>query len=210
MYIIAGLGNPGSKYENTRHNIGWLALDELARQQGVSVDRMKFHALTGQCVLNGEKVLLMKPTTYMNNSGEAIEEARSFYKIPTGNVIVISDDINLAPGKMRIRRKGGAGGHNGLKSIIQCMGTEDFPRVHGPCGLRPRQVPEVRAGRHRQGAEERGDRGGTHHRGRCQRGDEPLQLTLQLKKNGRPVLCIQDPHPKPGWGHSLLYFFFTR
>ena len=111
MYIIAGLGNPGSKYENTRHNIGWLALDELARQQGVSVDRMKFHALTGQCVLNGEKVLLMKPTTYMNNSGEAIEEARSFYKIPTGNVIVISDDINLAPGKMRIRRKGGAGGH---------------------------------------------------------------------------------------------------
>ncbi len=117
MYIIAGLGNPGSKYENTRHNIGWLALDELARQQGVSVDRMKFHALTGQCVLNGEKVLLMKPTTYMNNSGEAIEEARSFYKIPTGNVIVISDDINLAPGKMRIRRKGGAGGHNGLKSI---------------------------------------------------------------------------------------------
>ena len=113
MYIIAGLGNPGSKYENTRHNIGWLALDELARQQGVSVDRMKFHALTAQCVLNGEKVLLMKPTTYMNNSGEAIEEARSFYK----------------PGKMRIRRKGGAGGHNGLKSIIQCMGTEDFPRV---------------------------------------------------------------------------------
>ncbi len=112
MYIIAGLGNPGSKYENTRHNIGWLALDELARQQGVSVDRMKFHALTAQCVLNGEKVLLMKPTTYMNNSGEAIEEARSFYK-----------------GKMRIRRKGGAGGHNGLKSIIQCMGTEDFPRV---------------------------------------------------------------------------------
>ena len=90
---------------------------------------MKFHALTAQCVLNGEKVLLMKPTTYMNNSGEAIEEARSFYKIPTGNVIVISDDINLAPGKMRIRRKGGAGGHNGLKSIIQCMGTEDFPRV---------------------------------------------------------------------------------
>ena len=106
MYIIAGLGNPGSKYENTRHNIGWLALDELAKEQGVSVERMKFHALTGQCVLNGEKVLLMKPTTYMNNSGEAIEEARAFYKIPTGNVIVISDDINLAPGKMRIRRKG--------------------------------------------------------------------------------------------------------
>ncbi|MBQ8063430.1 MAG: aminoacyl-tRNA hydrolase [Clostridia bacterium] len=129
MYIIAGLGNPGSKYENTRHNIGWLAIDELAKEQGVTVDRMKFHALTGQCVLAGEKVLLMKPTTFMNNSGEAIEEARNFYKIPTGNVIVLSDDINLAPGKMRIRRKGGSGGHNGLKSIIQCMGTEDFPRV---------------------------------------------------------------------------------
>lgn len=129
MYIIAGLGNPGSKYENTRHNIGWLALDELAREQGVSVDRMKFHALTAQCVLAGEKVLLMKPTTYMNNSGEAIEEARNFYKIPTHNVIVLSDDINLPPGKLRIRRKGSAGGHNGLKSIIQCMGTDDFPRV---------------------------------------------------------------------------------
>ena len=116
MYIIAGLGNPGSKYENSRHNIGWLALDELAKEQGVSVERMKFHALTGQCVLNGEKVLLMKPTTYMNNSGEAIEEARAFYKIPTGNVIVISDDINLAPGKMRIRRKGGAGGHRASAS----------------------------------------------------------------------------------------------
>ncbi len=129
MYIIAGLGNPGSKYENTRHNIGWLAIDELARQQGVTIDRMKFHALTAQCVLAGEKVLLMKPTTYMNNSGEAIEEARNFFKIPTENVIVISDDINLDPGKMRIRRKGGAGGHNGLKSIIQCMGTEGFPRI---------------------------------------------------------------------------------
>ena len=129
MYIIAGLGNPGSKYENTRHNIGWLAVDELAKAQGVTVDRMKFHALTGQCVLAGEKVLLMKPTTYMNNSGEAIEEARNFYKIPTHNVIVLSDDVNLPPGKLRIRRKGSAGGHNGLKSIIECMGTDDFPRV---------------------------------------------------------------------------------
>lgn len=141
MYIIAGLGNPGSKYENTRHNIGWLALDELARQQGVSADRMKFHALTAQCVLAGEKVLLMKPTTYMNNSGEAIEEARSFYKIPTGNVIVISDDINLDPGKMRIRRKGGAGGHNGLKSIIECMGTEDFPRIR--LGIGAKSHPDM-------------------------------------------------------------------
>ena len=129
MYIIAGLGNPGSKYEHTRHNIGWLAVDALAAEQGVSVDRNKFHALTGQCVLAGQKVLLMKPMTYMNNSGEAIEEARAFYKIPTHNVIVLSDDVNLAPGKLRIRRKGSAGGHNGLKSIIQCMGTDDFPRV---------------------------------------------------------------------------------
>ena len=129
MYIVAGLGNPGSKYERTRHNIGWLAIDALAAEQGVSVDRNKFHALTGQCVLAGQKVLLMKPLTYMNNSGEAIEEARSFYKIPTENVIVLSDDVNLKPGRLRIRRKGSAGGHNGLKSIIDCMGTDDFPRV---------------------------------------------------------------------------------
>ena len=176
MYIIAGLGNPGSKYENTRHNIGWLALDELAKEQGVSVERMKFHALTGQCVLNGEKVLLMKPTTYMNNSGEAIEEARAFYKIPTGNVIVISDDINLAPGKMRIRRKGGAGGHQVHHRVYghrqlpahPPRDRREDPPGHGPCGLRPRQVPEVRAGRHRQGAEERDESGGAHHRGRCQ------------------------------------------
>lgn len=141
MYILAGLGNPGSKYENTRHNIGWMAIDALAKEQGVSVDRMKFHALTGQCVLAGQKVLLMKPTTYMNNSGEAIEEARNFYKIPTSNVIVISDDINLAPGKMRIRRKGGAGGHNGLKSIIECMGTEDFPRVR--LGIGAKSHPDM-------------------------------------------------------------------
>ena len=137
MYIIAGLGNPGSKYENTRHNIGWLALDELARQQGVSVDRMKFHALTAQCVLNGEKVLLMKPTTYMNNSGEAIEEARSFYKIPTGNVIVISDDITQVPAKIRIRKKGSAGGHNGLKDIIAHLGSDAFPRIRIGVGEKP-------------------------------------------------------------------------
>ena len=137
MYLIVGLGNPGSKYANTRHNVGWMAIDRLADDLGVSVDRNKFHALTAQAVLGGEKVLLMKPMTYMNNSGEAVEDAASFYKIPPENIIVISDDISLNPGKMRIRRSGSAGGHNGLKSIIQCVGSDAFPRIRIGIGSKP-------------------------------------------------------------------------
>lgn len=129
MYIIAGLGNPGSKYENTRHNAGWLCMDRLGDKYGVKLDRMRFQALTATCVINGEKCLLMKPTTFMNNSGEAIGEAARFFKVPEDHVIVLSDDINLTPGKLRIRRSGSAGGHNGLKSIIYDLGGDGFPRV---------------------------------------------------------------------------------
>ena len=136
MYLIAGLGNPDSEYKNTRHNVGFMAIDRLAEMYDVEVTRMKFHSLTAQCVISGEKCMLMKPLTYMNNSGEAIDEAARFYKIPPENIIVISDDINLKPGKLRIRIKGSAGGHNGLKSIIECVGSNEFPRVRVGIGDR--------------------------------------------------------------------------
>ena len=128
-YIIAGLGNPGAKYEMTRHNAGFLAIDMLAMKQNKEIKRLKFHALTCDAEIEGKKCLLMKPQTFMNNSGEAIGEAAKFYKIPPQNIIVLSDDISLDVGKIRIRRKGSAGGHNGLKSIIAHLGSEDFPRV---------------------------------------------------------------------------------
>ena len=136
MYIIAGLGNPGSQYATTRHNIGFMAIDRLAEHYDVTIDRHKFSSLTAQCMMDGKKVLLMKPLTYMNNSGEAIAEAAAYYKIPPENIVVISDDINLDPGKMRIRSKGSAGGHNGLKSIIECLGSDQFPRVRVGIGDR--------------------------------------------------------------------------
>ena len=121
-YIIAGLGNPGAKYEMTRHNAGFLAIDMLAMKQNKEIKRLKFHALTCDAEIEGKKCLLMKPQTFMNNSGEAIGEAAKFYKIPPQNIIVFSDDISLDVGKIRIRRKGSAGGHNGLKSIIAHLG----------------------------------------------------------------------------------------
>lgn len=136
-YIIAGLGNPGSKYEMTRHNAGFLAIDMLAMKQNKEIKRLKFHALTCDAEIEGKKCLLMKPQTFMNNSGEAIGEAAKFYKIPPQNIIVLSDDISLDVGKIRIRRKGSAGGHNGLKSIIAHLGSEDFPRVKIGVGKKP-------------------------------------------------------------------------
>lgn len=136
-YIIAGLGNPGAKYEMTRHNAGFLAIDMLAMKQNKEIKRLKFHALTCDAEIEGKKCLLMKPQTFMNNSGEAIGEAAGFYKIPPQNVIVLSDDISLDVGKIRIRRKGSAGGHNGLKSIIAHLGSEDFPRVKIGVGKKP-------------------------------------------------------------------------
>lgn len=136
-YIIAGLGNPGAKYEMTRHNAGFLAIDMLAMKQNKEIKRLKFHALTCDAEIEGKKCLLMKPQTFMNNSGEAIGEAAKFYKIPPQNIIVLSDDISLDVGKIRIRRKGSAGGHNGLKSIIAHLGSEDFPRVKIGMGKKP-------------------------------------------------------------------------
>lgn len=136
-YIIAGLGNPGAKYEMTRHNAGFLAIDMLAMKQNKEIKRLKFNALTCDAEIEGKKCLLMKPQTFMNNSGEAIGEAAKFYKIPPQNIIVLSDDISLDVGKIRIRRKGSAGGHNGLKSIIAHLGSEDFPRVKIGVGKKP-------------------------------------------------------------------------
>jgi PTH1 family peptidyl-tRNA hydrolase len=139
LAIVAGLGNPGEKYENTRHNAGFLALDYIAEKLGVKIDRAKFHALVSEANLGGVRVLLMKPQTFMNNSGVAIGEAARFYKIPPERIIVLHDEISFEPGLMRIRRKGSAGGHNGLKSIIGDLGSEDFPRIKIGVGQKPRE-----------------------------------------------------------------------
>ena len=136
-YIVVGLGNPGDEYKLTRHNIGFLAIDYIAEKCGVRIDRVKFHALTTEARIGGARVLLMKPTTFMNNSGVAIGEAATFYKVPPENVIVLHDEISFAPGLFRIRRKGSAGGHNGLKSIIAQLGSDAFPRVKIGVGQKP-------------------------------------------------------------------------
>lgn len=136
-YIIAGLGNPGAKYEMTRHNAGFLALDLYAVKNNADIKKLKYHSLVREVTVSGKRCLLMKPQTFMNNSGEAIGEAARFYKIPPEKVIVISDDTTLDVGKIRIRRKGSAGGHNGLKSIIAHLGSEDFPRVKIGVGKKP-------------------------------------------------------------------------
>ncbi len=128
-WLVVGLGNPGSKYENTRHNMGFMAVDLLGEQEHFSCTKVRFKALTATCELGGEKVLVMKPQTYMNLSGESVGEAARFYKIPPEHVLVISDDISLPVGKLRIRAGGSAGGHNGLKNIIQHLGTDQFPRI---------------------------------------------------------------------------------
>lgn len=136
-YLIVGLGNPGKEYERTRHNMGFMALDEVAKKFGITVDRAKFHAMVGEGTVGGRRVLLMKPQTYMNNSGEAVGEAANFYKIPADHVIVLHDEISFAPGLMRVRRKGSAGGHNGLKSIIAHLSSEEFPRLKIGVGAKP-------------------------------------------------------------------------
>ena len=135
-FIIAGLGNPGREYEATRHNVGFLAVDYIAAAYGVRIDRAKYHALVGEGRIGDKRVLFMKPQTYMNNSGVAISEAASFYKIPAENIIVLHDEISFEPGLFRIRRKGSAGGHNGLKSIISYVG-EEFPRIKIGVGKKP-------------------------------------------------------------------------
>lgn len=136
-HLIVGLGNPGEKYEKTRHNIGFLALDYIAEKQNIKINRSKFKALVCDSDINGKRVLFMKPQTFMNNSGEAVREAVDFYKIPIENVVVIYDDISLQPGKMRIRLKGSDGGHNGIKSIIHHLNSNEFPRVKIGVGAKP-------------------------------------------------------------------------
>lgn len=136
-FIVAGLGNIGKQYEKTRHNAGFLAIDKIAEAAGVKIDRVKFHATVAEATLGGARVLLMKPTTLMNNSGVAIGEAAAFYKIPPERVIVLHDEISFDAGIIRIRRKGSAGGHNGLKSIIAHLSSEDFPRIKIGVGKKP-------------------------------------------------------------------------
>ena len=129
MYIIVGLGNPGKKYENTRHNMGFLAVDLLAEKYGIKVNKLRFKALTGEGRIAGQKVLIMKPQTYMNLSGESVRQALEYYKEDSQNLIVIYDDIDIPTGSVRIRKKGSAGTHNGMRSILYQIQTEDFPRI---------------------------------------------------------------------------------
>ncbi len=136
-YVIAGLGNPGMEYEGSRHNAGFFVLDTLAKQEGTDINRLKFKGKTGEAVIGGKRCLLLKPTTYMNLSGESIVQALDFYKLDTDRLIVVYDDISLEPGKLRIRRKGSHGGHNGMRSIIDLTGKDDFPRVKIGVGKKP-------------------------------------------------------------------------
>ena len=128
-WLVVFLGNPGLRYEGTRHNAGFMAADAFSRKHDVRISRARFWALTGQCGIGGDQVLLMKPQTYMNLSGEAVGQAARFYKIPPEHILVLSDDITLPIGALRIRTKGSSGGHNGLKNIIACLGTQEFARI---------------------------------------------------------------------------------
>lgn len=136
-FLVVGLGNPGKEYENTRHNVGFLTIDELAERQHIPVQRLKHRALTNSTSLGEQKVLLMKPVTYMNLSGESVSDAARFYQIPPARILIISDDTELPLGRLRVRRKGSAGGHNGLKSLIAHLGTDEFPRVKIGVGGKP-------------------------------------------------------------------------
>ena len=137
-FLIVGLGNPGPKYEFTRHNAGFLCMDLLAQQLGVKIDRIKFKSVVADVAIEGSRCILMKPQTFMNNSGEAVRDAANFYKIPPEHIIILFDDISLPPGKLRIRRKGSAGGHNGIKSILYLLGSDQFPRIKLGVGAKPR------------------------------------------------------------------------
>lgn len=144
-YIVVGLGNPDRKYENTRHNAGFIMVDYIAEKLNIKINRIKFKSVVGEGTINGSKVLFMKPSTYMNNSGEAVVEAMNFYKVPAENVIVLLDDINLDVGKMRIRSKGSDGGQKGMRSIIYLSGKDNFPRVKIGIGKKPHPDYELAA-----------------------------------------------------------------
>ncbi len=136
-WLIAFLGNPGPRYEFTRHNAGFMAAEAMAREKNLSINKLRFKSLTASCTIGGQAVLLMKPQTFMNLSGEAVRQAAAFYKVAPEHVLVISDEISLPIGKLRIRTKGSAGGHNGLKDIIAKLGTQDFPRIRIGVGAPP-------------------------------------------------------------------------
>ena len=136
-YMVVALGNPGAKYENTRHNIGFMAMDRLCSKFSVKCDRLKFKSLCGEVMIAGKRTLLLKPSTFMNLSGEAVVEAMQFYKLEPENIIVIYDDVSLDVGKLRIRRKGSHGGHNGMKNIIYLSGKDTFPRIKVGVGQKP-------------------------------------------------------------------------
>lgn len=137
--IVVGLGNPGREYEGTRHNAGFFVLDTLAEQCGVTMNRIKFKGLTADTTFGGKHILLLKPSTYMNRSGESVREAMQFYKVPPEQVYLIFDDISLEPGRLRIRRKGSDGGQNGVKNIIYLTGADTFPRIKMGIGAKPNQ-----------------------------------------------------------------------
>ena len=136
-WLIVGLGNPGTKYAFTRHNAGFLCMDLLAEKEQAQIKKIKFKGVTGEAVLGGERCLLLKPQTFMNNSGESVREAAAFYKIPPEHILVIFDDVSLSCGKLRIRRKDSDGGHNGIKSIIYHLGSDAFPRIKLGVGEKP-------------------------------------------------------------------------
>lgn len=129
MFLIVGLGNPGKQYENTRHNVGFDAIDNISKEYNIPVNREKFKGIYGEGIISGERVILLKPKTFMNLSGESIREVVNFYKIVNNNIIVIYDDISLDTGRLRIRLQGSSGGHNGIKSVISNLSTDEFPRV---------------------------------------------------------------------------------
>lgn len=136
-FILAGLGNPDKKYEHTRHNSGFLCVDKLAEKEGFTPNRLKFKSLFADARIGRHRCIILKPQTYMNLSGEAIQEAAAFYKIPPERILIFFDDISLEVGKLRIRRKGSHGGHNGIKSIVSCLGSSDFPRIKIGVGKKP-------------------------------------------------------------------------
>lgn len=135
--MIVGLGNPGIEYEKTRHNIGFSAMDAICEKFDCKCQKMKFNSYMGDAIIGNKRVLLLKPLTYMNNSGRAVGEAARFYKIDPENILVMYDDISLDPGVIRIRRKGSAGGHNGIKDIIEVLGSDEFPRIKIGVGAKP-------------------------------------------------------------------------
>lgn len=135
MYLIVGLGNPEPEYSKTRHNMGFDVINKISEKFGINVNKTKFNALYGTGTIGTEKVVLVKPQTYMNSSGEAIQEFVNFYKIENNKILVICDDIDTIPGRIRIRKCGGPGTHNGMKSVVECLGTEDFPRIRIGVGM---------------------------------------------------------------------------